>query len=263
MTTLNEIKQQINSAKALYPALNEMNSTSKVSVWGLIRDTIAYCIWLLYTYFDSFGKEVEERSKTGYFGTLPWWIDKAKEFQYGDTLEWIDYVYRYAAINPELQIVKQVAINPVDRVLEVRAAKEVDGALTALEPDEKTGFEAYMNEIKFPGVFITVISQPADLLVLDFKVYYNGMVEKSAIETSIKEKVTKYLNSVLFNGVFNICECIDVIQELAGVKSVFFIAGSGRGYNVSLADAEAITESYKAYSGYMNIEELNLTLIAV
>jgi len=260
---MDEIINEIESAKSDKAELAALNSTSKVSVWGAIRDAIAFVIYSLYNFFELYKVELSAIADTGYFGTLAWYSNKIKEFQYGYSLELVGDKFLYETVDEGAKIIRQVAIETLGRVMNIKLATLIDGQLAPLNSDQKQAAVSYIRQISFPGVFLNVVSQDADILSLHYKIYYNAVYGQLTTEALIKSALENYLQNLVFNGRFDVAESIDAIQSVKGIKSPYLISASGRAYNVQSADALHFTESYASQSGYMNIESLTLEMIPV
>lgn len=59
--TIQQIQQEILTAKAKEPALSELNSTSKTAIWRLWTYITAFAIWTLEKIFDQHRKEIDDK----------------------------------------------------------------------------------------------------------------------------------------------------------------------------------------------------------
>lgn len=262
MKTLQDIKDDITAAKASHSELDQLNSTSKVSIWALIRDTVAVVVWTLYKFFEQHKKDVQAAADKGYFGSAAWFADQIRAFQFGYILTLKDGKFVYDTDDPDARIVQQVALETLGELVNVKVAK-LDGAkeLTAFTEAEKDALKAYIDEIKFPGTFVNVISQPADKLNLTYRVYYNALRGEETVRNEVESILHDYLQSIVFNGVFDAAESIDQVQEVNGVVSPYLVSANGRPDGVDTSEAEPFSEFYFSAAGYMKIENLTLEMI--
>jgi hypothetical protein len=260
--TTDEIYNQIIEEKGNYQYLDDLNSTSHTSVWRQLVYLFAFFSNAIHQLFSDFKTTIETIFAQNQPGTLQWWIAKLKAFQYGDTLEFIDGVFKYALIDVEKQIVTQAAVEVENQVLILKVAKTVDGQLTPLEAAEITALQAYINQIKFPGTFTQVVSQPADFLKLNYRIYYDAMLDKSEIETLIIAATDNYIQQIVFNGKFVVSELTDQIQAIAGIEDAVFIDGVWRNALLSDFDYQPIEDYVYSKAGYFTVVQLNLTFIA-
>ncbi len=260
MMTTQEIYNEIISEKEKYEELDELNSTSKASVWRLWVFVFAYFSKSIGDLFEHFKQYIEDVFAKNQAGTLKWWMVQLKRFQFGDVLVFKDGVYKYNKIDVEKRIVKQAAIEPLDRQLIIKVAKQKeDGTLEALTELEIEAFNAYVNRIKFPGQLTEIISKEADLLRLNYRIYYNAQIPKPELELVIKDTINKYLSDIVFNAKISITHLTDELQKVKGVINPVFVDGLAK--NFYKRDYIAIQDYYVAAAGYCILEELTLEFI--
>lgn len=263
--TTEEIYNQIIEEKESgnYPELDELNSTSNASVWRTWVFVFAYFSKIISDLFDEFKAYIESIFARNQHGTLLWWIDQIKAFQFGDTLEFIDGIYKYALIDNEKQVIKQVALDAVDRLLTFKVASDDgNGNLIPLTPEQVSSLDAYVNKVKFPGTFTSILSQSADTLRLTYRIYYNAEVVQVDLEQKIRYAVDNYLSNLVFNGKFTITGLTDEIQKLNGVIDPVYVSGIAKNAYESDAEYQAIEDYYIAAAGYISIDTLTLEFIA-
>jgi len=259
MKTTEQIFNEIIAEKTsgMYAELDELNSTSKVSIWRLNAWIFAFFSKAINELFESFQIYIESVFAKNQHGTLTWWITELKKFQYNDQLEFIGGVFKYALIDVSKQIIKQVAVETLNKVLVFKVVKiNSSGILTPLSGAELVSFLNYCNRIKFPGTFIQAISTPADNLKLSFKIYYDALLDKSAIEKEIRTTVESYVKNIVFNGKFIPTKLVDEIQKITGVDIPIYISGFHKNYSEN--SYTPINDYFTAAAGYAEITELNL-----
>jgi hypothetical protein len=245
-----------------YPELNNLNSTSNVSIWRLWVYIFSFFSKTLRELFDSLKAYIELIFSQNQPGTLQWWIAKIKEFQYGDSLVFVDGVFKYQLIDISKRIIAQVALESINRVLVFKVVKSIDDVLTPLTDDEQIALQSYINRIKFPGTFASILSQLADDIRLNYRIYYNALFEKDNIEVQINETIINYLNNIVFNGKFIITDLTDLLQQIEGINNPVFISGLTKNHYQSESDYESITDYAIAKSGYFKLNLLTLEYIA-
>ncbi len=265
MPTTNEIYEEVIAEKesGQYPELSEMDSTSKVAVWRLLIYIVAFASKTIHELFESFKKYVEEIFAKNQNGTLLWWIEQVRQFQYGDTLQFMDGVFKYPLIDDAKQIVKRVALETLNFVLLFKVATEnSNGDLIPLDQAQKDALQSYINKVKFPGTYTSVISENADDLKLNIRIYYNAEVTTSELDVSIRDATNEYLKNIVFNGNFSITELTDKLQIIAGVKNPVVKESYAKPSASPTSDYQIIEDYYNSASGYFTIAELNLEYIA-
>jgi hypothetical protein len=261
LTELSALEVLTNNEKA---SLSNLTSTSKVAVWRLFIYIIAVAIWVLESLFDIFKAEIEAKVKDNRPHTADWYKTKALAFQYGDALIDDD---EYAVIDTAKQIVKQVAIVEGDRKLVIKVATLQGNELVKL-PDinQVNAFSSYMDKVKDAGTLMEIINEDADKLKIVMDFHYNALLLKNdgtTIDTNVnvvQKAINDYLQSIDFNGEFEINRMVDYLQRATGYQSlklnfVGFKAGLATGFS-------PIDRIYKPLSGYMKVEELEVTYYA-
>lgn len=262
--TTEEIYESIIAEKESgnYPELDELSSTSKVSVWRLMVWIFSFFSKTIQELFESFKSYIESVFAKNQHGTLLWWIEQIKAFQYGDILEFIDGVFKYATIDETKQIVKRTALETLNFVLIFKVASEDgNGNLIPLDNAQKTALQAYINKVKFPGTYTSVISENADDLKINLRVYYNAEVTETELNTLINDATEDYIKNIVFNGKFSITELTDKLQTVKGVVNPVVKEAFGKAASQPSGDYLLIDDYYKAAAGYFNINELNIEFI--
>jgi hypothetical protein len=255
-TELNALQPNIDSAQTL---LNDLNSPSKVAIWRTLFFTIAVSIWVLEKLFDEHVKWIENRAKELIVGTTAWYHTMALKFQYGDALVFANDKYEYATVNEVAKIVKLVSVNEVGGQVLIKVAK-LDSSLLPipLTTPELDAFKAYMQKVKVAGVKLVMVSRVADLLKINYVVYYDPLVLTSTGEListpgvkPVEDTINNYIKSLPFDGVFTVTELTDKIQQTIGVKNpVFQSAFAKLGVNPYVS----VGDYYKPNAGYLQVD---------
>nr|MDQ3072785.1 hypothetical protein [Bacteroidota bacterium] len=157
--TEQEIYDAALTEKELKSELNVLTSESNASIWRLWLYIPAKIIQWLEELFDDHKSDTEVLISEKEFATIPWYIDQLKKFQYGDALTLIDLKYQYAVVDPTKNRVHRAAVvEDPDGELVVKVAKDTEGTLGPLIPDEQNSLTAYLNKIKAPGTIVTLLS---------------------------------------------------------------------------------------------------------
>ncbi len=260
--TTQEIYNKIIAEKesGKYEALDELNSTSKAAIWRLWIFVFAYFSKSLQDLFENFKAYIEDVFAKNQEGTLKWWLMKLKQFQFGDVLIFKNGIYQYDIIDKDKRIVKQAAIEPLDRQLIIKVAKEKkDGTLEPLSNVEVEALCAYVDRVKFPGQLTDIISKEADMLKLNYRIYYNAQIPKEELEETIKNAINKYLSNSVFNAKFSTTHLTDELQKLEGVINPVFVEGGVKNYYKT--EYVEIEDYFTAAAGYCILEELILEFV--
>ena len=269
--TIQEIQELIYQAKAQEPALNELNSTSKVAIWRLWVYIIAVAIWSLEKLFDLHRADIDKRLAELKPHTARWYRSKALAFQYGfDLLTDSDKFNNTGHTEEQIEaskIVKYSAVveSPNEGRLIVKIAGEQGEQLQPITDAQKQAFEAYLQEIKDAGVRLSVVNYQPDVLHLQMKIVYDPLVLDSngqsiihatkPIETAIKD----YLKRLPFNGELVLAHLIDELQQAEGVKIPHLVLAQSKhiGTNGNYGAFEAIEISKIPTAGYFTIDNFN------
>ena len=269
--TIQEIQELIYQAKAQEPALNELNSTSKVAIWRLWVYIIAVAIWSLEKLFDLHRADIDKRLAELKPHTTRWYRSKALAFQYGfDLLTDSDKFNNTGHTEEQIEaskIVKYSAVveSPNEGRLIVKIAGEQGEQLQPITDAQKQAFEAYLQEIKDAGVRLSVVNYQPDVLHLQMKIVYDPLVLDSngqsiihatkPIETAIKD----YLKRLPFNGELVLAHLIDELQQAEGVRIPHLVLAQSKhiGTNGNYGAFEAIEISKIPTAGYFTIDNFN------
>nr|DAU51155.1 MAG TPA: Baseplate structural protein [Caudoviricetes sp.] len=269
--SIQEIQTLILQAKAQEPALNELNSTSKVAIWRLWVYIIAVAIWSLEKLFDQHRADIDKRLAELKPHTARWYRSKSLAFQYGfDLLTDSDKFNNQGHTEEAIEASKIVKYSAViesknEGRLIVKIAGEQGDTLQPITDAQKQAFEAYLQEIKDAGVRLSVVNYQPDILHLQMKIVYDPLVLDSngqsilhatkPVETAIKD----YLKRLPFNGELVLAHLIDALQQAEGVKIPHLVLAqsknitSGGGYGAF----ETIEISKIPTAGYFTIDNFN------
>ena len=229
--TVGEIQQLILDDIAANSYLSDLNSTSRFSRFRQFTYIIAVAIHLFELLLDSFRTEVNTTLLTLKPHTRLWYRDKCLAFQFGSSLPWGEDIYDNSLLTDDQveaqQIVAQAAVIENNGELTIKVAKHVNDELIKLDAGELTAFEEYIEKVKDAGVDIEYVSDDADHLKLELKIWYDGMVLNGDGErldgtdnTPVQAAIEGYLQNLPFNGEFSKTALVDAIQAVEGVKLV-------------------------------------------
>lgn len=248
--------------------LSDVNSNSKVAVWRLICWIVAYAIWLFEKMQDVFKGEVQQLIEVSRFGTLPWYQEKALEFQYGDDLTYKDYRYQYDPIDETKRIIKRSAATVSAGQISLKVAKLDSGSPVKLSTDEMTAFQAYILQIKPPGEKLVMISLDPDLMKLYMEVIYDPQVLKSDGSLisdpgvkPVEDAINNYLATIVWDGKFNIRKWVDAVQAAEGVIDPR--PGDAYGKANGAVEFILIEDDYYSTAGHMIIDPANPLSITI
>ena len=268
------LKQSFLSNTALMALYgNNAPTLSPTSIEGRLINIVATAIAPVENMFDWFKKDITKAVETERYGYAGWYEKTAKLFRYGQEIS-PDYspngsfaestLYSDDGLTPqdiaELQIIKYAfaAENPTGIGVTVKIATENNGSIAQVNPDTVLPvFKAYMNRIKPAGIPLKVINEPAEILSVNIKVWYDPLVMNSNGATitggikPVEDALKSYLKSIEFAGEFVVMKMVDVVQNVDGVKVVAFVSATA----TAGATVTQITDRHTPVSGYMKIPD--------
>lgn len=260
------IQAEIIAEKEKTAGLEALESTSKTAIWRLWTRVTATVIWTLENLFDYHRKEVDQLLLVKKPHNRYWYKKKAEVFQYGKSLSPDSDTYDNTGIDPaelaKSRIVKHVAVVEALGCVRIKAAKEVNGELTALSrenPNELGALNHYMQQIKDAGVKLLVDSCDADSLKLEIDIYYDPMVldgqggrlDGHSIKP-VEDTIRTYLRNLPFNGEFVLATLTDRLQETPGVI-IPQICGAAAKYGNQ--EYKSIPVRYLPDAGYLRVRD--------
>jgi hypothetical protein len=256
MNSLNELQPSMAFTQTL---LQDLTNTAKVAMWRLLFWVVAYALWV----HEALIADLAAQSETG---TLRWYYDTCLAFQYGSDLVYSNGKYIYNPIIDDAKIVKlAAAIETNNGQLLLKVAKLNNTTPIPLNVDELASFNAYISLVKFAGTNILVISQDADILMVNYDVYYNPLVMNpdGSLITDIgtypvRDAINTHLKTLKFNGVLALSRLTDAVQLATGVVNVVCTAAVARKSYEPDWSANIITtpgQYYNPEAGYMAISD--------
>lgn len=237
--TIEEIEQEIITAKEAQPALAVLTSTSKFSIWRLIVYVVATAIYTIHKLMDAHKKEVADTISKQKTHTEQWYAEKAKMFQRGFSLvkdsDYYDNTGIDEAIVEASKVVKYSAVGKAAIGLEIKIATEAAGELEPLNATDYAAFQTYMQRVKDAGVYLRFKNQVPDSLKLELDIYYDPLVITpdgkridGTNDTPVDDAIKGYLKSLEFNAKFKNIALIDTLQGVDGVKTPVLISAQSR-----------------------------------
>lgn len=269
--SIQDIQQLIYAQKAQEPALENLNSTSKVAIWRLWVYIISVAIWSLEKLFDLHRTDIDKRLTELKPHTARWYRSKALAFQYGFGLSFDSDKYNNQWLTEEQieasKIIKYSAVveSKNEGRLIVKIAGEQGDTLQPITDAQRQSFEAYLQEIKDAGVRLSVVNYQPDILHLQMKIIYDPLVLDSNGQSitkatkPVEETIISYLKRLPFNGELVLAHLIDALQQAEGVKIPHLVLAqsknitSGGGYGAF----ETIEISKIPTAGYFTIDNFN------
>ena len=209
--------------------LRELNSDSKVSILNGIFWTVSAAIHAFETILDTYTVDISEVIKGRVNGTPSYYVNALFKYQHGDKLQVREdgLGFGYEMLNEDKRIITQASYqedsNPdsLDTKLILKVAKGEKGSLQPLEDDELMMVTAYINQIKFAGTNIEVVSQKGDILIPRLTVYHDGVLSEEAMRTEIDNALYDYIMATKFNSAIYTSSIQQCLMSIEHVKDVY------------------------------------------
>ena len=210
---------------AIIQALESFGFTVNPSETSLIRVLITGISSILDEFqsiLDADKISINSISEDKKIGTLRWWAWIVKQWQSGDALSLDDKNnYYYEVIDESLRIVKFSAATESGNVITIKAAKDDGTGLPEpLSVSEQTDLKGYLNNVKFAGTSVNLVSVDADVLTYNITVRQDGRYSYAELEDEIKLALNNYGQNLPFNGEVNLSDFVAVIEGVEGVVSM-------------------------------------------
>ncbi len=277
--TIEEIQGRILTAIASDQALStQLTSTSKVAVFRLFAYIIASSIWLLESIFDNHKKEIDTALYEQKSGTPRWYRNMSLAFQYGfDLLDDSDKFDNTGYTDDQIEASKIIKYCSVKESIEsnrltIKVAGGSGDALEQLDDTQITAFLQYMSEVKYAGVKLNVVNNPADKLLLNMQIYRDILViDENGVsilngDKPVEKAIRSYMKTLPFDGVLVLNDLIAHIRAVEGVDDANITIATSSFYDTA-------TSSYTAFqpinvktipiAGYFEIENFNTVTYVV
>ena len=263
--TINEILNDMITAKNSESSLSGLTSTSLVSIWRNIFYICAVAIKYIEDLFDVLLTDVEARREEIPVGTLKWYASESLVYQFGDSLIFENGRLEYAVIDEDKYVVDLAAADIENGVIIIKAAKITSGVAEQLSIAEKAGFTQYWIEKRFAGASISIISQDPDLLKAYYRITYDAQIlasDGSLLSDSgtfpVEDAITEFLQIFQednFAGNMRVMNLTDAIQSATGVINVVATAIEAKPDGGTYTDVLATdSQTYTSRAGYMKVD---------
>ncbi len=228
------IYQQLLAAKQAQSNLNDLSSSSQVSIWNLWLWITAVGQNLFEQLCDLFQTDIETLIANAPVFTPQWIAQMCKNFQYSATNPQVvqvtvadTYPYvtiGYPVVNSLLCPVTQAAVAVPSNangqiVIKVTGATgPLDGA-PGISGPICTALISYLDLILPPNVEYLLINDLADRLYIQAQVFYNASYS-GVIQANMGTAINTYLSGLPFNGIFTVSALEEAMLAVPGVSDV-------------------------------------------
>lgn len=226
--TIKEIYKESITERNKRMELSEFSNDSKMSILNGITWMVAAMIYTFEAIIDVFAIDISETLNSRINGTPRYYANALLGYQKGDQLIVRDdgLAFGYANEDPTKRIITQVSYSEstddqnIDNKLILKVATGDKGALSEINPEDLAMITAYINQIKFAGTRIEVISRKGDVLMPRVTVYYDGAVLESQIYDAIEEKLNEYVMNIDFDAGVYVSKIWEAIRKVDHVTDV-------------------------------------------
>lgn len=218
--------------------IDDLAGPSKVARWRIRYWIVATCAAAVDLIFDQALLNLIGIAEKARYGTLPWYVAKMKEFQYGDQLTLIDLEWKYAVVNEANRVIKLCAAKEGTGIVLVKIATIVSGVKQPLPTLQYNAAKAYLLKIKPAGIRVNLINDNPDDLILHLIINYDPLVMTDQGELiaspgvfPVEDAREEYLQNVDFNnGAYELMSAVDTIQKkkAQGVVSAYVTDAQAR-----------------------------------
>lgn len=251
--TINDINEELQAeARAKIPGL----SNSSVAEWKLWTYIMSVAVRLIQIITKNFVEEVNNKLLYQRQGTLKWYAEMAKKFQYGHNLIIKDDgTVGYKIDDPASRIVAVVSVveSFQDNSLKIKVARLVNNTLAEFTNEQRIAFSNYIENIKFAGTKIDIISTNPDLIFYNIDIYYNLAYDPELLRSNIINALNEFRNNIDFNGIIYKQKLVDSLLHIEGVVTIDL--KSLRYKNTNQHEYQDINIKYETYAGYFNYDD--------
>ena len=258
-----QIYDEMVSLKDNQPELDELNSTSDVSLWKLFYWIPAMAISVMEQLYDLLKEEMEYVRDTTPSNTSAYWVDKLLNFyQYStDTDKGVlkindSFIPYYELTDIDSQIIKFASVVQTkdSRRVNLKVTKgDADGLPIPLDTNEFASVQTFVDKIKGAGLLTNVVSLPSDEAYILANIFIDGGYIKADVESDCILALEDYFKNLSvnnFTGDISKTKIINALESVEGVLDIdstnFKLHARANGQNVY----EEVEVFYSTLSGY-------------
>ncbi len=229
-------------------------SESITAVWNIIIDAVVSGIYIFEKIIDVFKADIEDKIAKKRMGSLPWYVDRVKEFQIDDDVAFFENgTVGYELVDEDKRIIAFATVVESSETVFVKVAKLDNQELSPLSEEEKLQVKRYFEKIMIAGTKFEIVSLSADLIKVEANIYYDPIY--SQVE------ITGFLDTALFeyktnkeDSIFNRNDFIEMLRDVKGINDVVITVLQG----VQGENTTNIVRNYEVVAGYFNYDVSNV-----
>lgn len=226
--TIREIYNEALVERAKRMELSEYASDSKLSILNGITWFVAAMIYTFEAILDVFAIDISETLNERINGTPKYYANALLRYQHGDQLIVRDdgLAFGYATQDTTKRIITQVSYSVstsdqnLDNKLILKVATGAKGNLSEIGTEDLAMITAYINQIKFAGTRIEVLSRKGDVLIPRVSVYHDGAVLESELYDALEAALNEYMMNIDFDAGIYVSKIWESIRRVEHVTDV-------------------------------------------
>ncbi len=237
------IQKEIFDSIAQDENLSELNSGSKTAIYRLFVFVVSFAIWTLEKLCDIHAAQIDTAIYEQKSGTPRWYRNVSLAFQYGfDLLQDSDKFDNKGFTTDQIEASKIIKYCSVKESSEsnrliIKVASEQGELLVPLDLTQKEGFEQYLKEIKYAGVKLNVVNNPADKLLLNMAIYRDVLVIDESGNSilnggkPVEKSIRAYMKALPFDGELVLNDLIEKLRAVDGVNNAHIVNATSSSYD--------------------------------
>ncbi len=229
--------------------------------------SFAICIAYVEQLMDTLQSNLETLASKTPAASQLWVQAQMFLFQYAEgnpqVVQLIDMKPQYLVVDSSLRIITACAVlSNVSNEVIVKVAKTVTGSLAALDSDQLTAAQAYINTCGDAGVQYQVQSKDPDRIMIQADIYYSG--QYSSISANVITSLVSFLQNLSltnFDGAIRLTDIESTIKSVSGVTDVVLKNVKARGSDTSfnsgvylVSNKTTIQRQWNTIAGYCDQE---------
>lgn len=226
---ISEIYKEIIAEKDKRLELSDIQSDSKVSIFNGIAWTVAAAIYSFETIMDVFTVDMNNALQERINGTPSYYVNSLLKYQHGDKLKIREdgLGFGYEKVDEAKRIVTQASYQEdsneqsLDTKLILKVATGTNGKLSPLTPDQLMMVASYVNQIKFAGTTIEVVSRKGDIIIPRLTVYHDGALPEETMRSNIDNALNSFIMETKFNSAIYVSNIVNCLMSIEHVTDVY------------------------------------------
>lgn len=226
--TIREIYNEALSERNKRLELAEFASDSKLSIMNGITWIVAAMIFTFESILDVFALDISQTLNERINGTPRYYANALLKYQHGDRLMVREdgLAFGYVTEDSTKRIITQVSYTEsgndqsIDNKLILKVATGSKGNLAEIDAERLAMIRAYIEQIKFAGTRVEVISRKGDVLTPRLSVYYDGAVLESEMYDAIEVALNDYVMNIDFDAGIYVSRILETIRKVEHVTDV-------------------------------------------